>query len=149
MKSFFSAVFFLSILLIVVCAGCSTNATITGKVVRESGNRMPSPDWPAQEEKGFKTVVYFVAPFKARTYNGIPENVFNDLPTAVMAKVSTNSDGTFKINIAPGKYSVLIQKDAHSFYANVQDGEGIVNPWLFLKGKRYKLPLIANWDAKY
>ena len=123
---------------------CSQKAYVSGRVVRESGNQMPSPDLPQREPKGFVTTIYFLDPFK-----GQGNVIFKSIYGKELAKVSTNKEGFFKVRLLPGKYSVLMAKDSLSLYSNIQDGEGFVNPYQFEKGKRYKLKLIANWDAVY
>lgn len=123
---------------------CSQKALISGRVVREAGNQMPSPDLPERGSKGFETTVYFFEPFK-----GQGNGMYQSLKGREFAKVHTDKDGFFKIKLLPGKYSVLMAKDSLSLYSNIQDGEGLVNPYQFEKGKRYHLNLLANWDAVY
>lgn len=123
---------------------CSKKVTITGKVVRESGNQMPSPDLPISEPKGFITTVGFVEPFKAKDPFIYPRKQVKEI-----AVIQTNDEGFFKIRLSPGEYSVLIAKDSVSYFGNITDGEGYVNRWSFKKGKNYTLRLKANWDATY
>lgn len=138
-------------LVILGVVGCSPKILIKGRVVRESGNQMPSPDLPPAEPKGYNSTVYFFEPFKPQYSNmsSSLNGVFKEIRTKEIARVKTDVEGFFRIKLFPGNYSVVTAMDSVRFYGAVQDGEGFVNRYSFKKGQRYNLQLKANWDAVY
>lgn len=138
-----------TVFFIVFISSCASHARIYGSVVRVSGNQMPSPDIRIDEPVGFKTTVYFFEPFRSVKKEGSPFVFFNSIQAKEVAKVVTDDYGRFRVKLLAGTYSVVIQKDTSSFYSNITDGEGFVNKWTFVKGRKYELPLKADWDAVY
>lgn len=128
--------------------GCSQKVRVSGRVIWESGNQMPSPDLGPTEQKGFQTTVYFFEPFKSTSLNR-GTGFFRSIHAKEKARVLTNKEGYFRLRVLPGTYSVLIAKDSVELYASIQDGEGFVQPYPFKKGKKYDLQLKANWNAVY
>ena len=129
-------------------AACSQKVNVKGRVVRISGNQMPSPDLGSTESKGFKTIVYFFEPFAADNVNRI-NGFYQGIASKELARVNSDAEGFFKVNLLPGKYSVLIGKDSVNFYSNVLDGRGVVNLYEFKKRAQYNITLRADWDAAY
>lgn len=128
----------------------SKMAVISGKVVRISGNQMPSPDLPAVEPKGWETTVFFFSPLKAKDLPSLgKEGWFRRDGRTPVAEVPTDKNGVFVTRLRPGRYSVLIARDSLSLFTNVTDASGFLNPIEVEKGARRKLRLEASWDALY
>ncbi|MFN5937203.1 MAG: hypothetical protein ACK43L_04045, partial [Sphingobacteriales bacterium] len=85
-------------------AACSQKVNVKGRVVRISGNQMPSPDLGSTEPKGFKTIVYFFEPFAADNVNRV-NGFYQGIASKELARVNSNAEGFFKVNLLPGKYS--------------------------------------------
>lgn len=125
-------------------------AVISGKVVRISGNQMPSPDLPAQEPPGWQTSVFFFPPLKAKDLSSQgKEGLFHKDERIPLAVFRTDKNGFFRARLQPGLYSVLIARDSLSLYTNISDGAGILNPVQVEKGARNRMRLEASWDALY
>ena len=52
---------------------------------------------------------------------------FANIPTDLVATVSSDATGFYEVEVVPGTYSVFIKEDA-SFYANSLDGQGQIQP---------------------
>jgi hypothetical protein len=68
--------------------------------------------------------------WQAKHENGL----FNSVPTAVIASVISEDDGTFKVKLPPGTYSVFV-REGNGLYANLFE-ENQINP-VVVKPKRY------------
>ena len=60
------------------------------------------------------------------------EFIFN-LRAKLIKKIASDASGCFKVSLPPGKYSVLVEEE-RKFYANVYDGNNIMNPVVVKKG---------------
>jgi hypothetical protein len=127
----------------------SSKVLVGGKVQRIMGNQMPSPDLANEEPGGFSTTVYFFEPTLVNM--GMPtgeQGVFIMTDKKLVAKVLAEKDGSFKLKLKPGKYSVLLGKDGQ-YYSNISDLEGLINPIEINKSSKKPLVLKADWGAIY
>jgi hypothetical protein len=127
----------------------SAKVLVAGKVQRIMGNQMPSPDLANEEPGGFGTTVYFFEPTLVNM--GLPtgeQGVFMMTDKKLVAKVLAEKDGSFKLKLKPGKYSVLLGKEGQ-YYSNISDLEGMINPVEINKGSKKPLVLKADWGAIY
>lgn len=127
----------------------SAKVLVAGKVQRIMGNQMPSPDLANEEPGGFSTTVYFFEPTLVNM--GLPtgeQGVFMMTDKKLVAKVLAEKDGSFKLKLKPGKYSVLLGKDGQ-YYSNLSDLEGLINPIEINKSSKKPLVLKADWGAIY
>jgi hypothetical protein len=138
------------VLLSAVLFSCSSaKVLVAGKVQRIMGNQMPSPDLANEEPGGFCTTVYFFEPTLVNM--GLPtgeQGVFMMTDKKLVAKVLAEKDGSFKLKLKPGKYSVLLGKDG-KYYSNISDLEGLINPIEINKSSKKPLVLKADWGAIY
>lgn len=136
------------ILLIISLMGCGINKVmVTGKVQRVMGNQMPSPDLENEVPGGFSTTVFFFEPTLVNM--GMPtgeQGVFLMTNKKLVAKVLAEKDGSFKLKISPGKYSVLLGKEGQ-YYSNISDLEGLINPIEINKRTQFPIVLRADWGA--
>jgi hypothetical protein len=137
-------------LLMISLMGCgASKVMLTGKVQRVMGNQMPSPDLENEEPAGFGTTVFFFEPTLMNM--GVPtgeQGVFLMTNKKLVAKVLAEKDGSFKLNLKPGKYSVLLGKDGQ-YYSNISDLEGLINPIEINKRTPKHVILKADWGAIY
>jgi len=136
--------------LLFLLPGCAQRTVrVTGTVIRVAGNQMPSPDLPDPDYGGYATAVLFYRPATRQdAHRAGPAGFFDRVGTPLAARVATDGQGRFRLRIAPGRYSVFIAKDS-LLYANVFDGEGILNPVDVAPRGRTTLRLKADWDARY
>ncbi len=138
------------ILVLFSLLGCgAAKVLVSGKVQRILGNQMPSPDLPIEEPGGLSTIVYFFEP--TLTNMGLPtgeQGIFMMTDKKLVAKVLAEKDGSFKLRLKPGKYSVLLGKDGN-YYSNISDLEGIINPIEIYKKSKKQIILRADWGAIY
>lgn len=138
------------ILLLVSLVGCGgAKVQVTGKVKRVMGNQMPSPDVVNEEPAGFSTTVYFFAPTLMNM--GMPtgeQGVFLMTDKKLVAQSLAEKDGSFKLKLKPGTYSVLLGKDGQ-FYSNISSLDGLINPIEIKKSSKKPIVLKADWGAAY
>ena len=138
------------ILLLFSLLGCGgAKVLVTGKVKRLMGNQMPSPDVVNEEPGGFSTTVYFFAPTLMSM--GMPtgeQGVFLMTDKKLVAQSLAEKDGSFKLKLKPGKYSVLLGKDGQ-FYSNISSLDGLINPVEINKNIKKPIVLKADWGAIY
>ncbi len=130
--------------------GCgAAKVLVSGKVQRVMGNQMPSPDLANEEPGGFSATVYFFEPTLMNMGQPTGEQgVFMMTDKKLVAKVLAEKDGSFKLKLKPGKYSVLLGKDGQ-YYSNVSDLEGLINPVEINKNNKKPIILRADWGAIY
>lgn len=137
-------------LLLFFLLGCGgTKVQVTGKVNRVIGNQMPSPDLINEAPGGYSTTVYFFAPTLMNM--GMPtgeQGIFLMTDKKLVAKSLAEKDGSFKLKLKPGKYSVLLGKDGQ-FYSNISSLDGLINPIEINKSNKKPIVLNADWGAIY
>jgi len=127
----------------------ASKVMVTGKVQRVVGNQMPSPDLANEEPAGYSATVYFFEPTLMNMGQPTGEQgVFLMTDKKLVAKVLAEKDGSFKLKIKPGKYSVLLGKDGQ-YYSNISDIEGLINPIEVSKSNKKPIVLRADWGAIY
>jgi hypothetical protein len=120
---------------------------IQGHVLRVSGNQMPSPDFPREKPRGFKTTLLIYE--LTHTSQAIREGDFyRIISTKLIKEVVTGEDGSFKVKLAPGHYSLFVKKD-ELFYANTFDGQGNIHPIEVKKSKWTRDEFRADYGAVY
>ena len=122
---------------------------IEGMVIKVSGNQMPSPDIPKTPQKGFKTTLYIYELTNLSQVVKQNESAFySAINSKFVTKVETKEDGTFKVSLPEGKYSLFVKKE-ELFYANLYDGEGNIAPVEVAKGKMTRIVTKVDYDAVY
>ena len=121
---------------------------ISGKVLWQAGNQMPSPDVPPSKGRGVQRTVYIYEltnGSQATTTDGVfHANIQTDLVT----KVETDADGNFAVRLEPGVYS-LFTKEKKGLYANLFDGENNIYPVEVKEGRLTHVEFLINYEASY
>lgn len=120
---------------------------IQGQVFWLSGNQMPGPGKSISPQYGVarEIVVYKAASLQDAVQS---DQFFSDVKTELVTKVNTLPDGTFKIKLPPGKYSVFTQ-EAKGLFANMIGGDGCVS-CVEVKPKKYTWTTITvDYEAAY
>ncbi len=96
---------------------------ISGIVLWQSGNLMPSPDAPvvtASKGSPAQREVYVYQLTNQKQTDASAAPFFGKITTKLIAKVQTGKDGKFKIKLPVGYYSVFTKEDK-GLYANQFD----------------------------
>lgn len=73
---------------------------------------------------------------------------YTEIRTRLVAKAKSEPDGMYKIKLPPGRYSVFT-KEPGGLFANLFDGDGIINP-VIVKDRGYtRLDIVINYAASY
>ncbi|MEO8403936.1 MAG: hypothetical protein ABI480_05060 [Chitinophagaceae bacterium] len=122
---------------------------ISGHVYFVSGNQMPSPDRPAAAPQGLKTTlyVYELTNMSQVGRDGVSA-FYKSISTKLVKTVETNDDGSFKVKLKPGKYSLFVKK-GDLFFSNIFDGENNIYPVEVEKGKMTEEEFKVNYGAAY
>jgi hypothetical protein len=122
---------------------------ITGHVVVESGNRMPDPDNPVSSPKGIKTKLYIYELTNISQVSRQGMSAFyTQVPTRLVKEIETDEDGSFRVKLKPGRYSLFVKKD-ELFYSSVFDGQNNIHPVEVKKGKMTEEVFKVNFNAVY
>ena len=120
---------------------------LRGQVFWVSGNQMPGPEAVLSINQGAsrEILIYELTSFSDVTQVG---PFFRDIKTRLVATVQSKSDGTFKIKLPPGAYSVFT-KERNGQYANLFDEKNNINP-VFIKAGQYAWKTITiDYDVAY
>jgi hypothetical protein len=123
---------------------------ITGKVVWEAGNQMPSPDAPPSSggRRGVQRTLY-IHELTNGTQATTREGVFHtNIRTNLVTQVNTDADGNFTVSLKPGKYSIF-SKEEQGLYANLFDGQNNIFPVEVKEGQLTTIEFLINYEAVY
>ena len=73
---------------------------------------------------------------------------FRDIKTRLVASVQSNADGTFKVKLAPGSYSVFT-KEKNGLYANLFDNKNNINPVIIKESQYTWKTITVDYEAAY
>lgn len=122
---------------------------IEGYLYKVSGNQMPSPDIRPAVPKGAKGYLYI---YELTNINQAVKKTgssfYSSVSTRLIRKVRTNSNGYFKVILAPGKYSIFIKKDT-VLYANRFDSQNNIAPVEVKRRKMTKVEVRMDYNAVY
>jgi hypothetical protein len=120
---------------------------LEGQVFWLSGNQMPGPDKKRNPDQGISREVYI---YNATALTDATQDgtFYSDIKTAFVTRFTTNPDGTFKVKLPPGKYSVFV-KEQKGLFANLFDGNGCIN-CVVVKPKKYTwITITVDYEAAY
>jgi hypothetical protein len=100
----------------------STSSGLFGQVSMITGNCMPTTDKTSScAESSFPTTVIIRA---ITSVNELDKFTYYSGTTEPLLNLNTNDEGIYKVDLAPGQYSVFILDDANKEYCDSYDGEG-------------------------
>jgi hypothetical protein len=140
-------VLFSFLLLLSSFAALSQKQGLHGQVFWVSGNQMPGPEAILSPNQGAvrEILIYELTTFKDVTQVG---PFFRDIKTKMVASAQSNPDGTFKVKLLPGSYSVFT-KEKNGLYANLFDEKSNINP-VTIKASQYAWKTITiDYEAAY
>lgn len=120
---------------------------ICGKVVWTSGNQMPGPGLQSSKPAGIVREVYI---YEATATTKVTEasGFYSSIQTKLVKKVKTKKDGTFCVKLPVGTYSVFV-KEGKGLWANIFDGQGIINPVTVVAKSCTPHTININYQAAY
>lgn len=120
---------------------------LQGQVFWVSGNQMPGPDAVLSPNQGAvrEVLIYELTNLSDATQVG---PFFRDIKTRLVATITSKSDGTFKIKLPVGSYSVFTREKS-GYYANLFDGKGYINPVTIKEGQYAWKTITIDYDAAY
>ncbi len=143
MKKLLTVLAFLSIY---HCA-LSQKEGIKGQVFWISGDQLPGPGSQASPDQGTIREIFI---YKAATLNDVDQKdeFFFEIKTELINKVMSAEDGSFKVKLPPGEYS-LFTKEQKGLFANVIDHNGCVS-CVNVSPKRYSwVTITIDYEATY
>ena len=122
---------------------------IMGKIIWKQGNMMPqfgdSKKSGVVEGTIRDIFIYEVVNKKALKQAG---PFYKDIPTKMVAKGKSAEDGSFKIQLEPGTYS-MFTKEPNGLYGNLTDGQGNLSVVKVEKGKYTEIKFEVSYEAAY
>ena len=120
---------------------------IKGNVYLVKGDQMPSPDRPPSKGKGIKTTLYI---YELTNVNETAQQgaFYTSINSKLVKEVTTGEDGSFKVKLKPGWYSLFVKK-GEMFYSNIFDGKNNIHPVEVKKGEWAEEDFKADYDAVY
>ena len=138
---------FLFLLLLSSFAALSQKQGLRGQVFWVSGNQMPGPEAILSPNQGAtrEICIYELTSIKDVTQVG---PFFRDVKTKMVATIQSKPDGTFKVKLQPGAYSVFT-KERNGLYANLFDEKNNINPVMVKDGQYAWRTITIDYDAAY
>ena len=145
------------ILIALLLLGCSTIKKqskvqfaqgIQGQIFEQKGNQMPQKGKPFSKGVGFATQLYVFEPTSMQSASQISGSIFRQPSTQLIGSYATDSLGYFKVNLAPGRYSIFVRYQ-NGYYAtsfNQLNELGIVQ---VLAGTFVPIEVIISAKASY
>lgn len=120
---------------------------LQGQVFWVSGNQMPGPDAVLSPNQGAvrDVLIYELTNLSDATQVG---PFFRDIKTRLVATITSKPDGTFKVKLPVGSYSVFTREKS-GYYANLFDGKGYINPVIIKEGQYAWKTITIDYDAAY
>jgi hypothetical protein len=142
MKFIFSLLLFFA-----AFSGYAQKQGLQGQVFWVSGNQMPGPESVLSPNQGAirEILVYELTTVSDATQVG---PFFRDIKTHLIAVVQSKADGTFKVKLPVGVYSVFT-KEKNGLYANLFDGKGNINPVIVKHGQYAWKTITIEYEAAY
>jgi hypothetical protein len=122
---------------------------IQGQVFWVSGDQMPIPI-PEKAKTPQQGIVREIYIYNAATLKDATQQdgFFSEIQTTMVAKVLSSADGSFKVKLPEGKYSVFVKEDK-GLFANLYDGNGCIN-CITVKPRKYSwITLTVDYQAAY
>ena len=147
MRSYLLFIFYLLALHPSILTTTCFRQGIKGNVYQVSGNQMPSPDRPPSKPKGIKATL---AIFELTNTSQVKvSGKFYETPTTKLVElIQTDEQGTYKVKLRPGNYSLFIKIDS-LYYSNVFDDKFNIHPVEIKKGKWSVDNFTVNYNAVY
>lgn len=121
---------------------------IKGQVFWLSGNQMPGPRTETAPTLGIQreVVIYKLTTLQETNQESAP--FFSDIKTELVTKVQGRKDGSFKVKLPPGVYSLFI-REAKGLFANTFNANGEINR-IEVEPKKYAwISITVDYEAAF
>jgi hypothetical protein len=120
---------------------------IRGEVFWVSGNQMPGPGKPAAPQLGIQREIYIhkVTTIEKENQTG---PFFSEVKSEFVTKILSKPDGSFKVKLPPGEYSVFV-KEPNGFFANLVESDGRINPVNIPLKRFIWMSITIDYEAAY
>ncbi len=120
---------------------------VQGQLYWVTGNQMPAPDRSHVPQRGVMREIFV---FEVATPSDVEleDGFFKKVHTKFVARAFSKPNGTFKIRLAPGTYSIFVKEDK-GLYANIFDQENHISPVTVLPRKYSWITISINYSASY
>lgn len=146
---------FIAILYLSACINSKSsfnNQGIIGDVRWVEGNLMPTigDTTYAARAKGIpiEREIYIYEATKADDVVRVDGIFYTSINTKLVKKIKTGKDGGFKVNVAPGKYSLFVM-EKEGLFANTFDGDNYINPVTVQANNFTEIQILVNYKAYY
>lgn len=140
--------FIILYLLLLACSSAQQRQGIKGQVLLISGNQLPDPENIKRAHYGVQRELVI---YELTTTSQVTQNVdgfFTDIETKLITTLKTKADGSFKLRLPPGEYSVLVKEEG-GFYGNLFDKNNAINPIIVKENEYAWLPITIDYQAVY
>jgi hypothetical protein len=122
---------------------------VEGYLYKVSGNQMPSPDIKPAPPRGIRgTLLVYQLTNSSQAIKKEGSQFYSSVSTRLVKKIQTNNIGYFNVQLAPGKYSIFIQK-ASLLYANRFDSQNNIAPIEVIPGRMSRIEVRMDYNAVY
>lgn len=140
--------FFFLIATFTACASTQPREGIKGQVFWISGNQMPGPEVNKSAHYGVQREVFVYEATTLKDVTVLDNGLYADVKTNLVTTITTKADGSFRLKLEPGKYSLFV-KEPGGLFANRFDQHSTINP-VTVKEKEYTwLPISIDYQAAY
>ena len=126
----------------------SQHQGIKGQVFWLSGNQMPGPHTETAPTLGIQREVVIFKLTTLQDTNQEDAPFFSDVKTELVTKVQSKKDGSFKVKLPPGVYSIFIQ-ETKGLFANTFTANGEINR-IEVEPKKYAwISITVDYEAAF
>lgn len=109
---------------------------------------MPGPENPRSAHSGIQREILVYERTTLQEVTRLENGFFIDIKTHQVAKFMSKRDGSFKLRLPSGQYSIFVKEEG-GLFANVFDKDNAINP-ITVKEKQYSwLPINIDYKATY
>lgn len=120
---------------------------VQGQVFWLSGNLMPGPGKGASPQQGIVREVFIYNAANQKD-NPSEDGFFKEINSTFVQKTTSAPDGSFKVKLPPGRYSVFV-KEEKGLFANLFSSDGCIN-CITVRPKKYAwVTITVDYEAAY
>jgi hypothetical protein len=120
---------------------------VKGQLFLVTGNQMPGPDRKPVPGKG---VIREIHIYKLTNMTEVEQEdgFYKKVHTQFVKSQISKADGTFKIKLPPGRYSLFV-KENKGLHANIFDNENNISPFTVERKTYTRMTVKINYAATY
>lgn len=148
-------IIFIAILILTSCINQKISLAtqgIIGEVRWVEGNLMPTigDTTYAARAKGIpiEREIYIYKATKPDDAIRADGNFYTSISTKLVKRLKSGKDGSFKVILPPGKYSLFVM-EKEGLFANTFDGDNYINPVTVQANNFTEIQIMVNYKAYY